>query len=103
MSPSKPTCPMTTDQVIEAYFLEHRGKLIDIAAFLDRVDRTAEAQDSHDDFRLQALHEGLRLVADGKPDRARRLLSMLSDMTVEPIPAAHTKSASGAVPPQKEA
>lgn len=96
MPPNNPSCPMTTDQVIEAYFLEHRGKLIDIAAFLDRVDRAAQTDSADEDFRLKALHEGLRLVADGQPDRARRLLNMLSDPTIEPIPAAHTKSASGA-------
>ena len=87
---------MTADQVVEAYFLEHRGKLIDIAAFLDRVDRAAAGGDVSDDFRLKALHEGLKLVADGKPERARRLLEHLSDPTTEPIPEAHTKSAAGA-------
>ena len=30
---------LTKGQVLDRYFLEHRAKLIDIAAFLDRVDR----------------------------------------------------------------
>lgn len=94
--PPRPTCPMSARSVIDAYFLEHRGKLLDIAAFLDRVDRGGDALAAADDFRLRALHEGLRLVADGKGDRARRLLEYLSDPTAEPIPQAHTKSAAGA-------
>jgi hypothetical protein len=94
--PDKPTCPMTAADVIDRYFLEHRGKLIDIAAFLDRVDRAGDAAGASDDFRLRALHEGLRLVADGQPERAKRLLESLSDPTPEPIAQAHTKSAYGA-------
>ena len=30
---------MTRQQVLDLYFMENRAKLIDLAAFLDRVDR----------------------------------------------------------------
>jgi hypothetical protein len=99
MTATEATCPMTAADALEAYFLEHRGKLLDIAAFLDRIDRTADGPSVCDDHRLAALREGLRLVADGGPDRARRLLEAMSDPTTEPIPEAHTKSASGAHDP----
>ena len=38
------SCPMSRSAVIDAYFLEHRAKLIDLAAFLDRVDRERTAR-----------------------------------------------------------
>ncbi|MEO0514879.1 MAG: hypothetical protein AAF086_06240 [Planctomycetota bacterium] len=96
MAESSNTCPITASEVIETYFLEHRGKLLDIAAFLDRIDRARDAPAARGDFRLRALHDGLRLIGDGQPQRAKRLLESLSDPTDEPIPEAHTQSASGA-------
>ena len=33
------SCPASRSKVVDLYFLEHRAKLIDIASFLDRVDR----------------------------------------------------------------
>jgi len=36
------------------------------------------------------------VLGDGQPERARRILELLSDPTLEPIPAAPTKGAAGA-------
>lgn len=72
---------MTGREVVDAYFLEHRGKLVDLAAFLDRVERAGGS----DDRRVQALVQGLALLLDGRPERARRLLEQLSDPTSEPL------------------
>jgi hypothetical protein len=83
---------MTRQQVLDLYFMDARHKLIDFAAFLDRVDRA----DGPDDFRVQSLRTAVReLSADG-PERASRILLALSDPTTEPIAAATTKAASGA-------
>lgn len=99
-SPSKPGLPLSRRAVVDAYFIEHRGKLLDIAAFLDRVDRGADP-DGGDaaDYRLKALCDGLLILTDGRPERARRLLELLSDSTIDPIPAAGVKGATGACPP----
>lgn len=95
MKPSEPPkLPLAGNEVVDRYFLEHRAKLIDIAAFLDRVDR-AEGS-GHDDFRLQSLREALRLLNDGKPERAQRVLELFSDHTEEPIDKAPMKGATGA-------
>lgn len=98
MSTQKPkTCPLSRRETIDRYFMEHRAKLIDIAAFLDRVDRTEpEAQD---DFRLAALREAAKLLVDAKPDRAKRILELFSDPTMEPLEsAAGMKGAAGTWP-----
>jgi len=85
---------MTRQQVLDLYFMENRAKLIDLAAFLDRVDRaTGEA-----DFRHKAFLEALRCLSDGKPQRARNVLLALSDPTAEPIEVAPGKGATGAWP-----
>ena len=49
-----PKTPLTEQEVIEAYFLEHRAKVLDIAAFLDRVDRS-QNKSQEQDFRIEAL------------------------------------------------
>ena len=33
------SCPLTQRQLIDEYFMEHRTKVLDLAAFLDRLDR----------------------------------------------------------------
>ncbi len=93
----KYSCPMSRDQVVEAYFLEHRGKLLDVAAFLDRVDRSRPSgRAGGEDYRVAALREALCLLADGRPRRVERVLKLLSDPTSRPIPKALGKAAGGA-------
>jgi len=86
------TMKPTRQEVLDLYFLEARHKLIEIAAFLDRVQRATGATD----FRLRAFHEALGEMVRAKRDRARRVLLAFSDPTTQPIPAATTKSACGA-------
>ncbi|MFM8706151.1 MAG: hypothetical protein ACKOHG_20290 [Planctomycetia bacterium] len=88
---------MTGRQVVDAYFMEHRAKLLDIAAVLDRLDRAADGG-GRDDVRIRALLRALPLLADGAGERTRRILHLLSDHSVDPVPAAHTQSALGADP-----
>ena len=85
---------MTRQDVLDLYFMENRAKLIDIAAFLDRVDRAS----GDADFRLGAFREALRCLSADGPGRAREVLLSLSDPTVEPIVKAPGKGAVGAWP-----
>jgi len=84
--------PLNPGEVVDRYFLEHRAKLIDLAAFLDRVDRAG----GFDDHRMKALGEAMAVLTDGKPERARRVLGVLSDPTDEVIDNAGAKGATGA-------
>ncbi len=88
---------MTRQQVLDVYFMDARAKLIDIAAFLDRMDRA----EGDADFRLTAFRQALKALESGEPQRARNVLLSLSDPTTEPIPAATTKAACGAWPGTK--
>jgi hypothetical protein len=85
---------MTRQQLLDIYFMEARAKLIDLAAFMDRVDRAA----GNDDFRMKAFRTALGELHKPEADRAKRVLLSLSDPTTEPIPAATTKAAAGAYP-----
>lgn len=83
---------MTQKEILDLYFVEARSKLIEVAAFLDRVDRAS----GEADFRRDALRQALRALETAGPDRARQVLLALSDPTVEPIAAAPGKGAVGA-------
>lgn len=93
-------CPASRSKVVELYFLEHRAKLLDIAAFLDRLDRApadGAGEVRGDDFRVAALREAIGILLDGRGERTRRILEHFSDDSTEPIPAAPMKGALGAV------
>jgi len=85
---------MTRQKVLDLYFMEARAKLIDLAAFLDRVDRA----EGPDDFRIKAFRKAAAELQSPSFDRAKRVLLSLSDPTPDPIPRATTKAAAGAWP-----
>ena len=62
--------------------------------FLDRVDRARG--DDDDDFRVRSLRAAIEILLDGGPDRARRVLELLSDPSDAPIDRAPMKGATGA-------
>ena len=87
--------PLTRQAVLDLYFVEARARLIDLAAFFDRVERApGEA-----DYRLAALRAALSEMTrqpETNGERAKSVLLALSDPTTEPSAAATTKSAAGA-------
>jgi hypothetical protein len=85
--------PLSRPQVVDMYFMEHRARLLDVAAFLDRVDRAGAGDD---DFRMQAFRRAVAVLQDGRPERARRILELLSDPSDEPVAKAGMKGATGA-------
>lgn len=74
--------------------MEARAKVIDLAAFMDRVERA----NGDEDFRMKAFREALKELEKGNADRTKRVLLSLSDLTKEPIAAATTKAACGTYP-----
>ena len=83
---------MTRQQVLDLYFMDARCKLIDLAAFLDRVDRA----EGESDFRLKAFRQALKELDRKEPHRAKHVLLAFSDPTTKPIAKATTKAACGA-------
>jgi hypothetical protein len=91
--------PLDREQLIQLVFIEARGRVLDIAAFLDRVQRAAPAPGASGealaDDRVRAIHDALRLALDGQPERARRILELWSDATTDPAAHADGKAARG--------
>ncbi len=85
---------MTRHEILDLYFMDARSKLIDLAAFLDRVDRA----EGEADFRLEAFRRALQELHQSTAERAKQVLLVLSDPTKEPIPTAPGKGAVGAWP-----
>ena len=86
--------PLTQKQLVEEYFIEHRTKILDIAAFLDRLDRAA-VRDATDDFRLHAFNQALEALL--KPGgRMQEVQMLLSDPRTDLLPELDRKSAFGA-------
>jgi hypothetical protein len=81
--------------LLDLQFIEARHRLIDLAAFLDRIDR----HPGDSDYRLAALKNALPILLDDRPDRARAVLEAFSDPTTEAIPKAAFQGAFGAPDP----
>jgi len=83
---------MKRQQVLDLYFLDARHKLVEIAAFLDRVERA----DGKDDFRIKAFRKALAGLSKSKKHKVKNALLAFSDMSTEPVAKAPGKGAVGA-------
>jgi hypothetical protein len=86
--------PLSPKEIVDEYFVENRTRLLEIAAFLDRLDRTDPAY-ATTDFRMTAFADALTAMAQGQ-GRLDRLQLLFSDPTTEPLGALDRKSAFGA-------
>jgi hypothetical protein len=68
--------PMTAPQVLNREFLELRAKILELAASLDRLDRSEGSAD--DDPRLLRVREGIEILLSGRPDRAEQIQLLFS-------------------------
>ena len=83
--------------LVDLGFMDARIKLIDIAAFLDRIDR----HDQSDDYRVVALKEALPELLSAETGRAARVLNLLSDQSTEPVSESKIQGAFGAPSPEQ--
>lgn len=83
-------------RIADLHFMDARCKLIDLAAFFDRMDR----HHGTDDYRDQALRSALPLLLENRPDRAKAVLDFLSDASADILPCAPFQGAFGAPYPQ---
>ena len=83
---------MNRSELLDLYFLDARAKVIDLAAFLDRVGRA----EGEADFRYNALKQSLKELQGDEAGCARRVLLKFSDPSTEPVEKAATQGACGA-------
>jgi hypothetical protein len=84
--------PPTSVNLVDLGFMDARSKLIDLAAFLDRVQRAGQTED----FRVQALKSAISLLSLDEPTRAKEVLLSFSDPSTQPIEKATMQGAIGA-------
>jgi len=88
---------MSAKDVLDRFFMENRARLLEVAAFLDRVDRCDDAETARTDFRHRAFARALARLAEGDGDRIVDLHRLFSDPTPEPLDSAKgLKGAAGA-------
>ncbi len=92
------SCPMTGAEITDRYFLDARSKLLDLAAFLDRLDRARDGDTSDADFRNIALRQAVSELLSDQPGRTKRIQELWSDPTTEPMVELSGKGAMGAWP-----
>lgn len=96
--------PKTGRELVDLFFIENRTRVLEVAAFLDRLDRAAvgdERRDADRDFRVRVLREALGVLAgpgaaDAGRSRVERIQMLLSDTRADLLPQADRKSAHGA-------
>lgn len=92
--------PKTGRELVDEYFIENRTRLLEIAAFLDRLDRV-DATLSEKDYRARAFRDALALLGgpdegSGPETRVQRIQMLFSDPTTSPQEQLDVKSARGA-------
>jgi hypothetical protein len=78
--------PLPANKALDAFFLEARGRLLELAATLDRIGRGAGAPGVADDPRLTKIRQALDVLADpsgGRAERVQKIFSLDYDPTWE--------------------
>jgi len=75
---------MSAEDVLNTYFIDNRARALEIAAFLDRVDRAEDAEAGKNDFRYKALMRALKILVECTENRAQALQLNFSDLSTEP-------------------
>lgn len=71
--------PLSSRTALDAYFLDARCKLLDLAAILDRIDRGGGSSDVEQDPRLANVRQALEILRNesgGRAERIQRLFSL---------------------------
>lgn len=93
------TCPMSQQALIDEFFIEHRVHILEIAAFLDRLDRASDQNAVHE-FRYRAFRQAVAELTNDKPGRVERVQMLLSDQDVRLLEERDQQNAWGAAPGQ---
>ena len=70
--------PLPANKALDNYFFEARCKLLDLAAFLDRINRGNDASAVAKDARLDQIRRALEVLHDQSGGRAERIQQIFS-------------------------
>jgi hypothetical protein len=69
----------TAGQVLERHYLEIRCGLLDLAASLDRIERSDGFNAARDDARINLIQQAIEILSTDGIDRAERIQMLFSD------------------------
>lgn len=69
----------TAGQVLERHYLEIRCGLLDLAAAMDRIERSEGFNLAQDDARLKLIGQAIEILSSDGSDRAERIQMLFSD------------------------
>lgn len=72
----------TAPQVLDRHYLEIRCGLLNVAAALDRIDRSDSVNEVRKDARMTLIREGVEILLTSGTDRAERLQLLFSDQYI---------------------
>jgi hypothetical protein len=70
--------PLPAPKVLDAFYLEARARLLDLAAILDRIGRGADAAELNRDPRLAKIRQALKVLHDAPEKRAEQIQRLFS-------------------------
>lgn len=70
--------PLPARTALDAYFLEARCRLLDLAAILDRIGRGAGSGEVDNDPRLARIRQALEVLHDESDNRAEQIQRIFS-------------------------
>lgn len=79
--------PLPSRTALDAFFLEARCKLLDVAAILDRIGRGGDGSELANDPRLTRIRQALEVLHDesgGRAERIQQIFSLDYDPNWEP-------------------
>lgn len=91
-----PYQPMNAREILELFFIENRARLLDIASFLDRIDRHDGAEEARNDYRYTAFKRAVEMLTSDTTGRTAAIQTLFSDQTTEPLESAVGLKATGA-------
>ncbi|MEZ6054976.1 MAG: hypothetical protein R3C02_26985 [Planctomycetaceae bacterium] len=69
----------TADTILDRHFLELRCEILNLAAALDRIERSDGFEAVSEDNRLELLRQGIDILRTEGTDRAERMQMLFSD------------------------
>ena len=70
--------PLSANKALDDFFFDARCKLLDLAAFLDRINRGRDASALSNDPRLDKIRRALEVLHDQSGGRAERIQQIFS-------------------------
>ncbi len=70
--------PLPANKALDNFFFEARSKLLDLGAFLDRINRGRDAAALGSDPRLEKIRRALEVLHDQSGGRAERIQQIFS-------------------------